>query len=161
MGISAIFIPMKDFSPELGRTLTGSKLLVINDGRNVMAIDQEFIPPEGSLVYQGNVKSVHLVKSDGMTHEDFLVAAYPQKRRLVFSRIAWLGYSASLNDVPIPVMEYENALVSVELPAGAQGDLSIQYIPVSWRYTKWSIAMGVFLLLLLVNFKRLKLPNLS
>jgi 4-amino-4-deoxy-L-arabinose transferase and related glycosyltransferases of PMT family len=51
---------------------------------------------------------------------------------LIFSRLAWPGYSAELDGRPLEVSSVEGYLLSVDLPASADGELRLSYQPISW-----------------------------
>jgi hypothetical protein len=49
--------------------------------------------------------------------------------RLVFRDVYWPGYSASLDGEPIPVEPVAQEFVSVELPPGSSGELTVRFVP--------------------------------
>jgi hypothetical protein len=49
--------------------------------------------------------------------------------RLVFRDLYWPGYSATLDGEPIPVEPVAQEFVSVELPPGSSGELTVQFVP--------------------------------
>lgn len=53
---------------------------------------------------------------------------------LYFARLWWPGYTASLDGEPLPVTATDDLLLTVELPAGASGDVVVSYTPTSWRW---------------------------
>lgn len=52
--------------------------------------------------------------------------------QLVFSRMAWPGYSAELNGNPLTVSPIDGYLVAVDVPAQASGVLQLSYRPITW-----------------------------
>jgi hypothetical protein len=47
--------------------------------------------------------------------------------RVVFARLWFPGYSATLDGEPVDVVRYDGTLVAVDLPAGAAGELVVSY----------------------------------
>lgn len=66
---------------------------------------------------------------------------------LIFSRLSWPGYSAAINGSQLPVGAVDGYLLTVQIPAGAEGDLELSYRPRSWPTAP--IAAGVATLALL------------
>lgn len=62
--------------------------------------------------------------------------------RLVFARLAWPGYTAELDGRTLPVRSLDGILLEVEVPAGAQGVLTVRYEPVTWSWAWWLAAVG-------------------
>ena len=75
--------------------------------------------------------------------------------RLVFRDLYWPGYTASLDGVPLPVEPVSNEFVSVILPPGSAGELTVRFVPpgADLRLAMWlggavalACCMGVALL---------------
>ncbi|SEJ59567.1 hypothetical protein [Demequina mangrovi] len=60
--------------------------------------------------------------------------------RLNFSRMWWPGYHAELDGEPVEVVAADGFAVQVVVPAGAAGELTLEYSPRSWG---WSIPVGL------------------
>ncbi|MGH3496155.1 MAG: hypothetical protein ACRDP1_01645 [Nocardioidaceae bacterium] len=66
---------------------------------------------------------------------------------LVFRDIYWPGYQATLGGTSLPVQALDNVLVSVTLPPGASGTLTVAYVPLSTAELVGIPALAVILLL--------------
>jgi hypothetical protein len=55
------------------------------------------------------------------------VAAGDDEARVVFARLWFPGYSASLDGEPLEVRRHDGVLVAVDVPAGAEGVLEVRY----------------------------------
>jgi hypothetical protein len=67
-------------------------------------------------------------------HRDAVSVINPnatQTGLVVFARLWLPGYRARLNDRPLPVRIVDNLVAAVEIPAGAQGRLQLEYAPTS------------------------------
>ncbi|WP_210509008.1 hypothetical protein [Naasia sp. SYSU D00057] len=78
-------------------------------------------------------------------HESAEITANSNGGDVVFARLWWPGYTATLDGEPVPVTAYDGILAAVELPAGATGTLELSYTPTSWR---WAIPVSVLGVLL-------------
>jgi uncharacterized membrane protein YfhO len=60
--------------------------------------------------------------------------------RLVFRDLYWPGYTASLDGEAIPVESVSNEFVSVSLPPGSAGELTVRFVPpgAALRLVLWS-----------------------
>lgn len=65
---------------------------------------------------------------------------------LIFRDLYWPGYSATLDDTSVRVQPFDNTLVSVQLPPGSSGRLSLTYRPMSRAAIAGLPAAGVMLL---------------
>ncbi|QNG20941.1 hypothetical protein G4H71_08955 [Rhodococcus triatomae] len=66
---------------------------------------------------------------------------------VVFSRLAWPGYTATLNGDPLPTMGIGEMFLFVDIPPGTvDGDLEIEFRPPGWRVGQVGIAFGLLLL---------------
>ena len=100
----------------------------------------------GSLGFQTPEEvGVQFVNQNGMRHETYQVQAKPEVRSLIFSRVFWHGYRARLNALELPVGSYQGAFVMIDIPADTGGVLSLDYEPVSWRWSKWSLILGLII----------------
>jgi hypothetical protein len=100
---------------------------------------------EGTLSYQSVPNTVYSHDKSKQLKESWRVWKNDVPRTLVFSRIFWHGYGATINGQSVPVTSWRDTLVRLELPAGAEGLLELQYSPVSWKYTKWSVIVGLLI----------------
>lgn len=91
----------------------------------------------------------------GIEHTDDVLASERHERAtittnanggtVIFARVWWPGYTASLDGQPVPVSPYDGILAAVELPAGATGTLELTYTPASWRWSLPVSGLGVLL----------------
>ncbi|MEY7973118.1 hypothetical protein AB8O38_14075 [Saccharomonospora xinjiangensis] len=71
-------------------------------------------------------------RATGATGETvaFTATGSEGEHRLVFARLAWPGYSATVNGVEVPVETTPAGLVTVELPGGTrEGELALNWSP--------------------------------
>jgi hypothetical protein len=152
--IRKIYAWARDITPEIAQRLDQVGLIkrtLLPDGKLVVEPDASPLA-QGTLSYGAGVEHV---RDDGPRSEWFEVSSSGQARQLVFSRVTWPGYHAELNGQPLPVGNWENALVALELPAGSSGSLHVYYEPVSWRYTRWGLVAGCCLLgFVMYRFRR-------
>jgi uncharacterized membrane protein YfhO len=92
-----------------------------------------------------------------MMHEWFDIEKTTAERILIFSRVYWHGYHAIIDGKEYPVTSYKNALVKVVVPSNVSGQMHLYYEPVSWRFTKWFIIIGI---LLTIYFASSRMRNL-
>ncbi|WP_179404325.1 hypothetical protein [Burkholderia guangdongensis] len=145
--IRRIYVRSDDVTPEIERRFDAvglTKRTVLPDSK-LMIEPQASSQVEGTLTYQSVPGTVVHVRDDGPRSEWFDVHGSDQPRRLIFSRITWPGYHADLNGVPLSVGNWDDVLVSVDLPQKSEGRLHLYYQPVSWHYTRWGILLGVLL----------------
>jgi hypothetical protein len=65
---------------------------------------------------------------------------------LTFARLAWPGYSATVDDRPAAVRSGPYGLLVVDLPAGrAAGDVELSWSPPGWRVSAVAFALGLAL----------------
>jgi len=145
-GIGRIFVRARDLSPELDELIESAGLAQrpLDEQRVVLEPRR---PPalQGTLSHVSQPGTVRLAQAPRMREEWFDVDAAVAARTLVFARVWWPGYSATLAGQPLPVQPWRGALVRLDLPPGAQGRLHLQYEPVSWRFTRWSPVAGLVL----------------
>jgi len=146
-GVRRIYAWKKDITPDIQRRLNDAGLTSITPLPNDrVAIEPADAPDlEGTLTFQSQPGGVRHVGNNGPRSEWFDVQSSDTPRQLVFNRIVWFGYHAELNGKPLPVENWENTLIRVELPPGAAGTLHVHYDPVSWKYSRFSIAIGLLL----------------
>jgi hypothetical protein len=102
------------------------------------------IQPQGSLTAEWPTGTVRLLDVRG-TDEVFSVPFANHDRVLTFARIFWKGYQAMLDGVRINTSSWRNALLSIHLPAGTSGTLTITYRPISSEMALFSAALGALL----------------
>jgi hypothetical protein len=81
----------------------------------------------------------------GERHESATITANPTGGTVMFARLWWPGYTATLNGRPVPTATYQGILPTVELPPGATGRLELTYTPQSWRWSLPASGLGVLL----------------
>ncbi len=75
----------------------------------------------------------------GERRESVTITENPEGGTLVFARLWWPGYTATLDGESVPTSSYEGVLTTVELSPGATGTLQLTYTPTSWR---WSLPLS-------------------
>lgn len=75
----------------------------------------------------------HDVLETERTERLHVVNASADPGRLVFARLTWPGYTATLDGAPLKVTSLDGVLVQVEIPGHAGGDLVLHYTPRTWR----------------------------
>lgn len=150
LGIGHIYIKDELLSKEINlRPKINQHNLVISQlPRNgLLEIHPQVVPNvNGSLGFQTPEEvGVQFINQNGMRHETYQVQAKPEVRSLIFSRVFWHGYRARLNALELPVGSYQGAFVMIDIPADTGGVLSLDYEPVSWRWSKWSLILGLII----------------
>lgn len=110
-------------------------------------------PPfaDGRVTVVGDDVEVRSDRMDGKLGEVVEVVAGDGDDRVVtFSRLAWPGYSASIDGEPVPVQTSSVGLLQVEVPAGAEGELRIAFTPPGLGVGLAAAGLGVAGLVLLV-----------
>jgi uncharacterized membrane protein YfhO len=146
--ICRIFTEKIEISKAMRQNIQQAGLTItdIPNTKNVAITPTIPLKTEGSLSFQSVENSVHLKKTDGMLKEWFTVESRAEIRTLIFARTFYLGYQAFLNGKEIQVTDYKKTLVRIDLPANSSGELHLKYTPVSWKYTKWSLLLGLLLM---------------
>lgn len=85
--------------------------------------------PDGTLTVVGDGVEVASDARTGKTGETLEVSTTSGDTSLVFARIAWPGYSAALDGVPLPTEIGPAGLLTVVLPADAEGELVLSFTP--------------------------------
>lgn len=103
----------------------------VRDGRYITVFERRLAPLPGSVSHTPPGIEVRSAIRSGATHEYLTIAAAPDSPggRLMFARLWWPGYRATLDGVPVPVEPYRGFLVSVNLPPGRGGALELRYVP--------------------------------
>jgi len=159
MNIGYISAWKVDITPEISQLLSQAGLQIEPYGLE----DRVLIKPkklrriQSSLTYQSIEGLVTFNHKDGMMHEWFDIEKTTAERILIFSRVYWHGYHAIIDGKEYPVTSYKNALVKVVVPSNVSGQMHLYYEPVSWRFTKWFIIIGI---LLTIYFASSRMRNL-
>lgn len=82
----------------------------------------------------GRITDVHgpatvTAQEEGNEQQSYAVSAADAPTRLVFRDIYWPGYTATLAGSPLEVTPVAGVFVSVTIPAGATGTLTVGYAP--------------------------------
>lgn len=145
--ISEIYTCRSDFEKDatLDRTLAEGGLVRVRnlDAARVLVEPRAALPAIGSLLGTDGASGIEQAHPARMRTERFRVRAASHARTLYFSRLYWPGYSATLDGRPLAVSPYLRALVRVEVPPGAAGELVLHYEPVTWRWTRWALLLGL------------------
>lgn len=89
--------------------------------------EQPYAGSELAWVSDGVEVAGAVTRSD--LRESLDVAAAPDGGQLVFSMLAWPGWSAELEGAPLSVTRSDAGLLTVTLPAGAKGTVDLTYRP--------------------------------
>lgn len=77
--------------------------------------------------------------------------ASPTGGTVVFSRLAWPGYTATLDGVPVPVREVRGIFLAVDVPPGtSEAHLEVRFEPPGLRLGLALMGFGLLVLLVLV-----------
>lgn len=93
------------------------------------------------------------VRSASDTRWRGLVRSEQDGGRVVFSRLAWPGYSATFDGRPVPVSAHDEVFLAVDLPAGS-GLLDVRFEPPGWRLGAVLASLGLLTTLALVLHDR-------
>lgn len=157
--VSEIYAWRSEVSTDLSNRLSSSGM-TINEAPAAYrkASEKIIIKPvienasEGTLSYQSIPNTIASHDKSKQLKESWNVLKNDLPRTLVFSRIFWHGYSATLNGQDVPVTSWRHTLLRLELPAGSEGLLELQYSPVSWKYTKWAMLLGLLFFVCSLHF---------
>lgn len=108
--------------------------------------------PDGRLSHASPGVEVRSDRTAGDTHEELAVARTDPTRpaTLTFARLAWPGYTATLDGRPVPVATGPVGLLQVELPAGPpDGQLMLSFTPPGFVVGLGAMGAGVALTALL------------
>ncbi len=98
----------------------------------------------------GRIADAHQVEATSLSETDRTSRARVGSEsggRVVFARLAWPGYRASLNGRELPVREVSKAFVAVDIPPGTtDADLTVSWEPPGWRLGVASAAGGLVVL---------------
>ncbi|MFD4369000.1 hypothetical protein [Rhodococcus sp. NPDC058521] len=88
-------------------------------------------------------------ESSSVDHEQLSVSS-PNGGSVVFARLAWPGYTATLDGRPLQTKGIGGTFLYVDLPPGTEnGDLEIHFDPPGWRVGFAGMGFGAFVLLVL------------
>jgi hypothetical protein len=80
--------------------------------------------------------------------ESLQVQAAQTGSNLVFARLWWPGYAATLNGIPVVTKPFNDFLVMVQLASGSHGTLLLTYQPVGYRLGLVLAFFGVVMVIL-------------
>lgn len=96
--------------------------------RVVYTRDDPLPYPDSRLAWAGDGVEVGAARSDGQYADEVeLSTSGSGERRLVFAALAWPGHTASLDGREIDVDRNSAGLAVVDLPADAEGTLTLEY----------------------------------
>lgn len=67
----------------------------------------------------------------------------PSGGNVVFARLAWPGYHASIDGTPVPVSAVAGVFLAVEVPAGTRGVLTVSFEPPGTSLGLAGVAFGI------------------
>jgi hypothetical protein len=111
--------------------------------------DAKSLHPEGRVTAADGATVTSDVDSGSM-RETVGIRVSPQGGSLIFARLAWPGYSATLNGKPLPVRTGPSGLVSIDLPANASGSVVLKFTPPGLYFGLGAAAVGIVLIVLIV-----------
>ncbi|TXG92362.1 hypothetical protein DW322_03550 [Rhodococcus rhodnii] len=88
--------------------------------------------------------------TESSANSEHVRVSAPDGGSVVFSRLAWPGYTATLDGEPVEVVGLDDLYVMVDLPPGTvDADLALSFRPPGWRLGTASAAGGVLVLAVL------------
>ncbi len=148
MRVDRVLLGMRDpRSRALSARLTGWNRA--SDGRFITVFERRLRELPGTVSYVPRGVQVRAAVRRGATRERIELMAAPDSPggQLVFARLWWPGYRATLNGVPVPVEAFRGFLVSLRLPPGVAGTLELRYVPAGFHGGVALAAVGILLLL--------------
>lgn len=105
----------------------------------------------GSLAWPVSGYHAEPVGSASARHEAWrLLERDPAVTTLIFARLYWPGYTATLDGAPLPVRAHGGVFVAVDLPPGAPGgELVLRFTPAGLR--EGAVVSGVAILLAILH----------
>lgn len=110
--------------------------------------------PDGRLSDSGADVSVVSDEADGLAERVTFTSSSGEDRSLTFARLAWPGYTASVNGESVPVSTNSVGLLEVELPADVEGELRIEFTPPGLWAGLVAFALGIASTAVLVILRR-------
>ncbi len=145
--LDAIWRPAAPGSPPLADLLRLDTIVIQNDLPGAAAVP---IADRWSVAYRDDVVTV-LRRSAALAEPNGRLSQAPQGTlvdddvatdrteqlniqhspggTLTFARLAWPGYTAALNDTPLPVGRGPAGLLTVDVPPGSRGELTLAWTP--------------------------------
>lgn len=148
--ISAIILPNKSVS-KLTDQLADCGFTRSSMRKNKATVFTAPVSPAlpTTLSYSAGV-NVSDIQASNQTESMQISNTSGSSKQLVFSRMYWPGYKATLDGKPLTVTSAESGIVvAVNIPAGAEGKLTLQYATQTLP-TSWFVLGGLGLLLLIV-----------
>ncbi|MGV9769747.1 hypothetical protein ACWDR7_09795 [Microbacterium sp. NPDC003461] len=110
--------------------------VLARDGDDTLWIDRTHEPMNGTLSWASpELTDVATVEAADRVERIEVRNASDDAGTLLFSRLAWPGYSATASTgEPLKITPYDDTLLAVEVPAEFEGDVTISYAPRSWRW---------------------------
>ena len=121
-------VVLKDFADD-DETPDGWSVSEETDVVTVYARDDALPYPDGTLTTVGDGVEVGSDQRVGETGESLQVATTTGDTSLIFGRIAWPGYSATLDGVAVPTEIGPAGLLTVVLPEDSEGELVLSFTP--------------------------------
>lgn len=108
--------------------------------------DEAAVFPEGRVSVAGEGVTVESDISSGDVHEELVVStgAQNEDRQLTFSRLAWPGYTVTVDGAEVEPELGPAGLLRIELPANLEGaDVVVSFEPPGWRVGLTALAVGL------------------
>ena len=121
-------VVLKDFADD-DDTPDGWSVSEETDVVTIYARDDALPYPDGTLTTVGDGVEVGSDQRVGETGESLQVATTTGDTSLIFGRIAWPGYSATLDGVAVPTEIGPAGLLTVVLPEDSEGELVLSFTP--------------------------------
>jgi hypothetical protein len=126
------------------------------DVATIYSRDEPLEFPEGRISAVGDDVTIESDRLDGVGETVELTAGDGADRTITFARLAWPGYSASVDGSSVPVTTNSVGLLEIEVPAGASGELRIAFTPPGLWIGLAAAAIGVALTAVLAVLRRRK-----
>ncbi|GAA1924255.1 YfhO family protein [Nocardioides hwasunensis] len=111
----------------------------------VLRHDGEQPWPGSELSWTSDGIEVAAAATRGALHQSVDVASAEDGGELIFSMLAWPGWSAELDGQPLSVTRTDVGLLTVTLPAGASGTVDLTYRPPGFTVGLLGAAVGLLL----------------
>lgn len=123
-------VVLKDFADDDGDAPDGWSVSEETDVVTVYSRDGAALEfPDGTLTRAGDGVTVSADARTGATGEALQVATTDGDTTLVFARIAWPGYTATLDGERVPTEIGPAGLLTMVLPEGSEGELVLSFTP--------------------------------
>lgn len=152
-GIHHILIPTNALNGKGARAFATANFETENyGGKKLLLTNRAWRADVGTLTHVSDAAAqVQFLDSPSSSVERLRVESKANALELIFGRLYWPGYRASLDDEPLNVSAHRGIFVTVHVPPHRHGVLVVRYVPSSWP-TAFAISGAGFLCVLLGLF---------